>query len=402
MILKEKFERLLKFSEQSLENTILNFWRQKAVDNVHGGFLGEITLNGKVVDKAPKGLVLNARILWTFSSAYSYTKNFRDKELAEKAFNYLCSEFFDTTYGGYYWSVTFDGKPLEKRKQIYALAFVMYGMSQYYKISDNSEAKERAIDIFNLIEEKSFDAIDNGYFEAYNQDWSEIEDMRLSSKDMNEKKTMNTHLHILEAYANLYTIWPDQALGKQLKNLVRLFLHKIISAKDNHLNLFFDEKWQLKSSAISYGHDIEAGWLVHESALILGDKKLIDEVEKRIPPITDAALIGMHEAGGLLHEGDREGIHFDNEFEWWPQAEALVALINTWEITKQEKYIDLAIIIAQFISDNFLDKENGEWYYRVDLEGKPIPTYPKAGMWKCPYHNGRACLELINRINKVM
>ncbi len=402
MIPKEKFERLLQFSKQALEDTILNFWREKAVDDIYEGFLGEISLYGKVIEKAPKGLVLNARILWTFSAAYEHTKNGRDKELAERAYNYLCSNFFDSTYGGYFWSVTFDAKPHETRKQIYALAFVMYGMSQYYNISGNTEAKERAIALYYLIEDKSFDSIDNGYFEAYNQDWSEIEDMRLSSKDMNEKKTMNTHLHILEAYANLYTIWPDPALGKQLKNLIHLFLDKIISTDDNHLNLFFDEKWQLKSSAISYGHDIEAGWLVHEAALILGDKELIYEVELRVPMITDAALAGLHAAGGILHEGDRAGKHSDNEFEWWPQAEALVALLDTWEVTKQEKYIDQALKTAQFISDNFIDRENGEWFYRVGLDGRPITSYPKAGMWKCPYHNGRACLELIKRINKIL
>jgi mannobiose 2-epimerase len=395
---EDKSKWLLDFAVQTLNNTILNFWRNKAVDNISGGFFGEISNSGEVVDNADKGLVLNARILWTFSSAYQYTNNALDKDLAERAFTYLTTHFYDSTYDGYYWTVTNDGNPLDTRKQIYALAFVMYGMSEFFKISKNEEAKNRAIELFKLIEKHSFDKEQNGYFEAYNQDWGEIDDMRLSSKDMNEKKTMNTHLHVLEAYANLYTIWPDALLGKQLRNLIHIFLDKIISPDDNHLNLFFDEKWHLKSSAISYGHDIEAGWLVHESALILQDKELITKVEERVPPITDAALKGLHPTGGLLHEGDREGKHLDHEFEWWPQAEALVALVNNYEITKNERYLDIAVKISEFISKYFFDVDNGEWFYRVDLEGKPILSYPKAGMWKCPYHNGRACLELISRL----
>ena len=397
----DKIERLKAFAEKELHENILPFWKEKTMDSENGGFYGSLSNTSVPDSSASKGLILNARILWTFSSAYQLTQDTADKEMATRAFEYLCSNFYDKEFDGYYWTVHSTGTPDETKKQIYALAFTIYGMSEYYKITENTEALNRAKQLFYLIEEKSFDKTANGYFEAYNRDWSEIGDVRLSAKDMNEKKTMNTHLHIVEAYANLYTVWKDDQLKQQLVNLVNIFLEKILSAEDNHLNLFFDECWNLKSSEISYGHDIEAGWLIHESALIHGDKQLIKKVEERLDGITRAALEGMSELGGLYHEGDRDGEHHDIEFEWWPQAEALVGLLNTYQVTGKDEYLDQAVVIVKFIEDYFIDKESGEWYYRIDPDGNPITSYEKAGLWKCPYHNGRACIEIIKRISEI-
>lgn len=398
MILKDKLIELQNFAEQELNENILTFWRTNAVDHENGGFFGEISNDLIANTQAPKGLVLTARILWTFSASYQLTNNKTDKELADRAFLYLTSKFYDSTNGGYYWTIEADGTPKETRKQIYALAFVIYGLSEYYKISKLPEALERAINLFKIIEDNSFDPLYTGYFEAFNRDWSSIDDMRLSAKDLNEKKSMNTHLHILEAYTNLFTVWKDNRLKIQLKNLINNFLDIIIDTSDNHLQLFFGENWDYKASEVSYGHDIEAGWLVHESALILGDKELINKVEYRLASITDAAMEGLSKEGGLTYESDRNGNHLDLEYEWWPQAEALVGLLNTYQVSDDEKYIDSAMQILRFIQNNFIDKKNGEWFFRVDQSRNPIMSYPKAGLWKCPYHNGRACIELIKRL----
>jgi len=398
MDFNKKIDWLKNFAVNELTADILPFWRSKTVDEKEGGFYGEITHTIHVVDEAPKGLILHARILWTFSAAYQYTKNPIDKTMAQRAYDFLSTHFYDAQFGGYFWSVSAQGKPFDTKKQIYAQAFTIYGLSEYYKISKDEAVLQKAIDIFNLIEKHAFDNELNGYIDAYARDWSEMGDIRLSVKDMNEKKTMNTHLHIVEAYANLYTVWKDEKLAEKLENLVRIFLEIIVSSADNHLNLFFDENWNSKSTAISYGHDIEAGWLIHESALIHGSEELIREVELVVPKITDAALEGLSEIGGLYHESDRAGKHIDNELEWWPQAEALVGLMNTYQITKDEKYIDIAYKIGLFTQKYMIDKVHGEWHYRVNSNGKPIETYVKAGFWKCPYHNGRACLELIKRI----
>lgn len=394
----DKLSVLHQFASRELNDNILPFWRNYVVDHEHGGFYGEITNDLKINKKAPKGLILNARLLWTFSSAYQMLQNKTDLELAKRAFDFLCQYFYDKEYGGYYWTVGYDNKPLEAKNQIYALAFVIYGMSQYYEATGEAEALNRSNELLKTIEEHAYDPESNGYYEAFSRNWQDTDDARLSDKDINEKKTMNTHLHILEAYCNLYRIHPNHYLGAQLKNLVRLFLDHFISKTDYHLNLFFNDHWESKSTHISYGHDIEAGWLIHESALLLGDKNLIQEVEQTIPKVTDAALEGLAEIGGLYHESDRKSAHFDHEFEWWPQAESLVGLVNTYQVTRNEKYLDYAVNISKFIQEFVVDHENGEWFYRTDQSGNALQTYPKTGLWKCPYHNARACMELIKRI----
>jgi mannobiose 2-epimerase len=398
MNIKEKLYWLKNFASEQLNKDILPFWRNNITDEKNGGFFGEIGFDGNIVENAPKGLIMNARILFTFSSVYELSSNPADLKIANRAFQYLCDFFFDKEFGGYFWTLKHDGQPNETKKQVYALAFAIYGMSEYYKISHDQDALKRAIDLFNIIEEKSFDGKENGYFEAFAKDWGEIADLRLSAKDMNEKKTMNTHLHILEAYTNLYRVWKNDDLLRKTENLIGIFLNKILSSDDYHLLLFFDEKWNAKSSAISFGHDIEAGWLLHEAALVSGNPVLIRKVETILPLITNSALEGMSPEGGLYHESDRVSLQVEKEFEWWPQAEAMVGLMNTYQQTGEEKYIDYAIKTGKFINEKFVDPKNGEWFFRVDENLNPIKSYCKAGLWKCPYHNGRACIELIKRI----
>jgi len=222
-----KLAWLKKFASDQLNNEILPFWREKVSDPEHGGFHGELNFEGQIVDNAPRGLILNARILWTFSSVYPITESPADLKIASRAFSYLCDSFYDRKNKGYFWTVKQDGTPHETRKQIYALAFVIYGMSEYYKITNDQEALKRIIDLFHLIEEKSFDPQNNGYFEAFAGDWTAVSDLRLSVKDMNEKKTMNTHLHILEAYTNLYRIWKNEELLQKTENLILIFPNSV-------------------------------------------------------------------------------------------------------------------------------------------------------------------------------
>lgn len=394
-----KITWLKKFSDNELTNNILPFWREVMPDYQNDGFYGRVSFDGIVDAKAHKGLVLNARMLYTFSSAFQYTQNKVDKQLAERAFNYLMTYFYDKQFGGYFWTLDYTGKPADTKKQIYALAFVMYGLSTYYLISKDENSKQKAIEIFHLIEEKSFDKINNGYVEALTREWAEIGDMRLSVKDMNEKKTANTHLHILEAYSSLYKIYKDDTLEAKLENLIKIFTEKILSKKDGHLQLFFDKYWQLKSTQVSYGHDIEASWLLHEAAMTLGKPALLKEVEKLVPIIAEASLEGFSSQGGLHYEGDRTGKHIDNQYEWWSQSEALVGLINAYKVTNNENYLDIAYSIGHFIQDYFVDEKHSEWHYRVDENLKPVAELDKAGLWKCPYHNSRAFLKIIHMLS---
>ena len=244
--------------QDELVNDILPFWMNKMVDSENGGFYGRITGREKLMPEAEKGAILNARILWTFSAAYRLLKKPEYLETATRAKRYIIDHFYDKEYGGVYWSVDYKGEPLDTKKQIYALGFAVYGLSEYNRATGDEEALDYAIRLFESIEKYSFDAKKNGYCEAMTREWGEIADMRLSDKDENERKTMNTHLHILEPYTNLYRVWKDKRLEKQLRNLIKLFTTKILNIRTGHLELFFDDDWVSKYRIISYGHDIEA------------------------------------------------------------------------------------------------------------------------------------------------
>lgn len=396
-----KLELLQKFALDQLEKVIMPFWRAYTPDNINNGFYGQVNLDLTPDFNAQKGLILNARLLWTFSSVYRKFHNRQDIELAIRAYTYLKEYFYDSEYSGYYWSLNPDGTPAETKKQIYAEAFVIYGFSEYYRINPDVNILQDAIDLFQLIEEHSFDTLDNGYIEACDRTWNELADLRLSAKDMNEKKSMNTHLHILEAYANLYRVWPDKILAEKLENLIFVFKDHIVSKQDHHLNLFFDEHWNSRSNLISYGHDIEASWLMYEAALVLGKKNVTDEIRGTCLKVADAALKGFRFPGALIYEDDRDGKHKDHLVEWWPQAEGIVGCLNAYALNGDEALVEKAAMFTKFIENYVVDHENGEWFFRVDLEGNPVRSYEKAGFWKCPYHNARACLEILQRVEEL-
>ena len=398
----EKLKELRRFAKSQLTESILPFWRNKMPDKEHGGFFGETSFSGTPLPEASKSLILNARILYFFSAMFSCTKNPVDLQLANRAFLYIGDHFFDHVHHGYFWSLDYRGNPDNTKKQVYALAFVIYGMSEYYLASNNEDALSKAIALFLLMEEKCADKVNNGYFEAFQDNWTELDDQRLSDKDMNERKTMNTHLHLLEAYTNLYRIWKEPFLYKKIENLINLFLYTFISYTDNHLHLFFDDTWKLKSSLISYGHDIEATWLLHEAALTLGNNHIIKRVEARITDMTIAGMEGIDQHGGLVHERDRIRSDVENHYEWWPQAEALTGFLNTYFTRGKKIYLNAAVRILSFIQDHFLDGEHGEWFFKIDNQLVPVNTTYKAGLWKGPYHNGRACLKIIQQTDKAL
>lgn len=390
--------QLAKHVHIELVQNILPFWMQKMTDLENDGFYGQIDGNDYLFAEAPKGGILNARILWAFSAAYRSLKNPLYLETATRAKEYIFNHFFDSTDGGTYWSLSYDGKPLDTKKQIYSQAFFIYALSEYHLATGDSTCRDEAISLFRLIEKYSFDAALNGYFEAYSHEWKLLDDLRLSQKDANEKKTMNTHLHILEAYTNLYRIWKDEHLATQLRNLINIFLHKIIDPVSSHLNLFFDENWECKSSIISYGHDIESSWLLYEAAAELGDVSLSGKVREVCLKIVAASAEGLQPDGSIIYEKDHSSGHIDFDRHWWPQAEAIVGFYNAFELTTERKYLILANNCYSYIKSHLIDSANGEWYWSIKADGTINRNEDKAGFWKCPYHNGRMCLEIMKRV----
>lgn len=404
-MIKEHTTALLSdyFKEVRAElDAILTYWMNNTHDVVNGGFVGRIDEQNKVWPDAPKGSVLNARILWTFSSAYAVTGSPDHLNFARTAFNFLSANFIDGEFGGIYWTLNANGKPLDTKKQIYALAFAVYGCSAYFKISKDESAKDIAIALYRQIEAHSFDKKNNGYLEAFTRDWQQMEDLRLSNKDANEKKTMNTHLHVLEAYTELYQVWPDEQLKQQINNLLQNFTEHIVDAESGHLILFFDELWNRKSDTISYGHDIEAAWLLQEAAEVTGDKVLAAEIKELCNKIATAAARGIDSDGGLWYEFEPATNHLIKEKHSWVQAEAMVGFFNQWQLTGNEDYLQKSIASWRYVKEFIRDNVYGEWYWGRNGDGSVMAGQDKVGIWKCPYHNSRACIELINRMQPLL
>jgi cellobiose epimerase len=392
-------EQYKKEQERELQN-ILTYWMNHAIDVEHDGFYGKLDHENNVYPEAPKGSVLNSRILWTFSRAYNYSGNENHLSIAQRAYRYIINHFYDNENGGVYWSVDYKGKPLDTKKQIYALAFAIYGLSEYVLASRSEEAKKYAIDLYGAIEKYSHDQEHQGYIEALTKDWQEITDLRLSAKDANERKSMNTHLHVLEGYANLYRIWPAQKLKENIIELIHLFLSHIIDQRTNHLALFFGDNWEVRSHITSYGHDIEAAWLVQEAAEIIGEEELVNEVKKRSIKIAEAATEGLDKDGGLWYEYEIDQQHLIKEKHWWVQSEAMVGFFNAWQLSGREEFLNHSLNSWAFIKQHILHP-NGEWAWGIHEDGTFMQGEDKVGLWKCPYHNSRACIEIIERIDSM-
>jgi mannobiose 2-epimerase len=399
--MKKHLASLKESASQELDH-ILEFWMKYTIDMKNGGFHGEISSDLQIVAAAPKGLVLNARILWTFSKAYLVLKDAKYQLIAKRAYDYLIEAFWDHDYEGYFWTVDEQGKPCNTRKQIYGQAFTIYGLTEYYKASGNPESLQRAITLFRKVEAESFDSLHLGYFEAYNRDWSLTDDMRLSGVDLNEKKSMNTHLHILEAYSNLMIVWDDPQLRQQQKQLTEIMLDKIVDENEQHFKLFFDEDWHSKSEHISFGHDIEGSWLLVEAAHILNDAELTKRVEGNALKMARAVLKhGVDTDGALWNEAAAGYKIIDAKKDWWPQAEAAVGFMNAYQLSSQVEFLTASIKSWDFIIQYLIDRKNGEWFWNVSEDRQPDYSISKVSEWKCPYHNSRACFELMERIEKL-
>lgn len=383
--------------EHELTHGILPYWMRRAIDQQHGGFVGAITEDDRPEPDAPKGTILNARILWTFAAAYRVLADPAYRTMADRAVAFMRTRLTDGQHGGVYWTVDASGAPLDDRKHVYAQAFAIYALSEHYRATADGDSRQQAIRLFELIERYAHDAQHGGYEEAFTRNWVRLDDVRLSDEDRDERKSMNTHLHLLEAYANLYRVWPDALLWKRIEEVLRLFVERIVNNKTGHLGLFFDGDWNIKSSVISFGHDIEASWLLLEAADLIGDERLRAAVQHSAMRVARAVLDeGLDVSGGIFYERAANGI-VDTDKEWWPQAEAIVGFVNAYQETGRGAFLRAAWETWLFTKTHIIDHRHGEWRRRVTREGVLVPGMEKAGLWKCSYHNARACLEIMSR-----
>jgi len=384
--------------KKELKDNILAFWMTKTVDEQHGGFIGELSKDLVVRPDAEKSLVLTTRIVWTFATAYRTFGDERYLRTAERAYEYLIARFEDKKHGGYYWMVDAAGVPTNTKKQMYGQAFAIYALSEFYRATGRDEALAKAIALFDLLQQHSRDPLRLGYLEALSEDWQPVEFVDMSEgRQRNAIKTMNNHLHILEAFTNLYRAWPEPRMAAALKEMIEVTSERIVDPENAHFKLFFDREWTSMSDEISFGHDIEGSWLLMEAAEVLGDESLIPRTRELALRMAEATLEeGLDDDGGLLYEAEPHGLT-NTMKSWWPQAEAVVGFYNAYQMSGDPKYAEAAERCWQFIEDHIVDREGGEWHFAVDRDRNPLAG-PKVSAWKCPYHNARACFEMLERL----
>lgn len=378
-----------------LTEGIIPFW-QKLEDEENGGFYGYMGSDLTVDKKAEKGCILNSRILWFFANA---AMALEDKSLlkdAEHAYRFMMEHCMDKEYGGVYWSVSYDGKPEDTTKHIYNQAFAVYALSSYFDASGDVEALQAAFELFNIIEEKGFD--EGGYKEALDRTFAPAENDKLSENGVMADRTMNTLLHVFEAYTELYRVSKDERVKAKLLWILETFRNKIYNPKLHRQEVFFDNDMNSIIDLHSYGHDIETAWLLDRGLDAIGDREYAAEWDSIVADLVAQVYKVAYYNHSFSNECERGVV--DKKRVWWVQAEAVVGFYNEYsKHPEHTEYLEAAENIWGFIKDYVIDKRNGsEWFMHVDDQGNPEMDKPIVEPWKCPYHNGRMCMEIMRRM----
>ena len=409
---------LLQYQEifaNELHRNILAYWIRYGVEKDGRGFYGAVDLNNEPVPWAHKTSVLNARILWTFAAAAKEYPGMAYEEVAHRAYRVISEDFADGEHGGFFMELDADNRVASDIKHTYAQAFVLYSLSKYCEFHGSEEVLAYIQELFHFLDARTKDPDHPGYVEAFTREWKPYEENRMA--DNNEPRSMNTHLHLLEAYAAVYKVWKDELVRQRLQELLDIFLGRIIR-EDGHLGIFFGEDFmetESSRSICSFGHDIEASWLIWEAAEILGDASVLAKARPLMIKMADAVLReGVDKDGGLFLESMRFGSHVRTNKHWWLQAENLVGFMNAYQLTGDARYWETVKLSWDFIDKHVIDHQGGEWFtkvsrlgvpYLLEPENDPSPFYRndwKIDPWKCPYHNGRAMLELVSRISALL
>lgn len=385
--------------EQDLTGNVLPFWRRHTPDRANGGFVGALTNDLQVRNDVPRSAVVCGRILWTFAAAYRLYGDPVDLDMARRAYKELTERFWDPVHQGVYWSIDAQGRPVDPRKHSYAQAFAIYGLSEFYRATQDPRSLAQAQTLQALLEQHAAEPVHGGYLEGNNQTWGPLADMRLSPIEPQCRKSMNTLLHILEAYTNLLRVWDDPALRERQRALLRIFLDHVIDPHTHGFRLFFEDDWRThpEHEHVSPGHDIEGSWLLVEAAEVLGDAALLAEVRTVAVRMAEAVLTrGRDAEGAIVYAVTREGV--DPNRHWWCQSEGVVGFTNAYELSGDARFAEAARRCWEIIDRQFVDRRNGEWFKIVRPDGTPVPDQVKVGPWECPYHNARMGYEMCARL----
>lgn len=388
-----------KVFQEHLENNLIPFWNRMK-DEINGGFYGYADAKGNPDTKSVKGVILNSRILWFYASAYQLLRKPELLEMADHAYRFLVDYCFDSQYGGVYWSVNYDGTICDDTKHTYNQAFAIYALSAYYQASKRKEALNLAYVLYRVIEEKCRDS--NGYLEAFRRDFTPSSNEKLSENGVIAERTMNTLLHVLEAYSELYHADPFYEVGDSIRSILRLFETKIYDSEKQICDVFFDIDYNSLIDLESFGHDIETSWLIDRGCSILEDKAYQKEMQPMINGLAEAAYRNAFDKRQNALNNEREGNNIDSQKIWWVQAESVVGFYNAYQKNPQRtEYLHTAEKIWEFIQHHVIDSKSGEWIESIPADNLPDSSQALVHSWKCPYHNGRMCMEMIQRLSQV-
>lgn len=377
--------------EHHLVYDIAPFWK-KLRDDEYGGYYGFVDYELNLDEKAVKGCILNSRITWFFANAYDVTGDDSLLSEARHGYEFLRDHFVDRENGGVYWSLKYDGTPEDTTKHTYNQAFAIYALSSYYAVSKDSDALNLAYELYDVIEEKCRD--EGGYLEAFKVDFSPESNEKLSENGVMADRTMNTMLHVYEAYTELYRVGKNDKVADRLREILNLFAEKVYNPELHRQEVFFDHDYNSLIDLISYGHDIESSWLIDRGVSVLGDP----EYEAKIYPITRDLCLNIFKTAfdGHSTANECERGKVDPKRVWWVQAEALLGYLNGYrKDPSKTELLEAAEAEWEFIRDHVIDPRSKEWYMHVDAQGNPETDKPIVDPWKCPYHNGRMCIEII-------
>ncbi len=380
--------------ENELKGNILPFWLDNLLDE--NRIAGSLSNRGIKDDDAPIGLVMVARFLWTYSEAYKIYGDKKYLDIAVVLKDYLLEKFLDIQYGGFYWMLDNNCRVVDKKKIIYGQAFVLYGLSSFYNIKPDIKDLVLCREIFDLIEKFGLDRDYNGYFDGYLEDWTYTDDNCIAPLGVICDKSMNTNLHVLEAYTKFYEISRYDVVKSSLINLIGVMKNIVYDKHSGHQNQIFLKYWAVVSDLISYGHDVETSWLVWDAIEVLNDDNIRGEYKNYILKLLDTSIFEAADTDGSLYNESSEGV-IDKDRIWWVQAEFLISLLNAFEMTGEIKYKNRIFQVWDYIEHNIIDKKNGEWYWLIDENGIP-GNREKGGFWKTCYHNARACFEFLKRV----
>lgn len=387
-----------KVFKEHLENSLIPLWN-KMKDETNGGFYGYADSKGNPDVKSVKGVILNSRILWFYASAYQLLRKPELLEMADHAYRFLVDFCFDSQYSGVYWSVNYDGTVCDDTKHTYNQAFAIYALSAYYQASKKKEALNLAYVLYHVIEEKCRDS--NGYLEAFKRDFTPSSNEKLSENGVIAERTMNTLLHVLEAYSELYRADPFYEVGDSIRSILRLFEKKIYDSEKQICDVFFDADYHSLIDLESFGHDIETSWLIDRGCSVLEDKAYQKEMQPMINGLAEAAYRNAFDEHQNALNNEREGDCVDRQKIWWVQAESVVGFYNAYQKNpKKTEYLHTAEKIWEFIQHHVIDSKSGEWIESIPADNLPDIEQALVHPWKCPYHNGRMCMEMIQRLSQ--